>query len=236
MIIAFEGLDGCGKSTQINLLKDYLDSLHIKVSVCDWRRGKNIVKLVQRMAKSNDTFRRDGSLVFASEFWRICDDQNERIKSTNEIIIFDRYIYTEIARGIARGLNADWLNMLYNDAPIPNITFFMDCSLPIILNRKKDKDISFFEAGLDADLCSNDSYYNLYIDYNSGKISKHKLNKAFESFQEKQLKAYKSLKSFNDFCIIDTYELDIVQIHKLILNEVNQELFMKFEKGRELFV
>ena len=53
MIISFEGLDGCGKSTQINKLKEYLESTGRKVAVLREPGGNMISEKIRDILLDN---------------------------------------------------------------------------------------------------------------------------------------------------------------------------------------
>jgi len=124
-LIAVEGLDGSGKSTQIYLLKRWLEAEGIKVYFSEWNSSK-IVKSATSKGKKRElltptTF----SLIHATDF----ADQLENIilpaLKAGFIVLADRYIYTLMARDMVRGMDEKWLKNLYGIALEPDAVFYL---------------------------------------------------------------------------------------------------------------
>lgn len=227
MIIVFEGLDGSGKSTHIKIVYERLINEGYDVIISPWRRGKGIVKFLNRMCEHYHTNSKDGTLAFAAEFWTRWDWDLERIKSKKKIIIYDRYIYTEIARGIARGLEKNWLQSLYEGAEIPDITFFFSCSKDELNKRKNGSQISFFEAGFDSIDKRKIFFSEKYLDYKNGIHDEEKVLEAFCSFQEKQMIEYGKLNDYSNFITIDTTGRVFEDVHNQVYECLQKKLFFK---------
>lgn len=223
MIIAFEGLDGSGKSSQAKELSRKLIDDGYNVILSPWRRGKGIVNFLKEMCTSEHCNARDGSLAFAAEYWTRWDE-DKKYENSKDIIIYDRYIYTEIARGVARGINEEWMNLLYKNAIKPDITFFIQCNIEDLYNRKKDAKISFFEAGIDSLNEKNEKFNKTYIKYSNGEYENIFILERFCKFQEKQLKAYKELKDYKEFFKLDSSSLSIEDMEKIIYKEVIKKI------------
>lgn len=226
MIIAFEGLDGSGKSSQAKLLYKELTNKGYNVVLSPWRRGKGIVSFLKEICVSDYTYSRDGTLAFAAEYWTRWEEDKKYKDSRKSIIIYDRYIYTEIARGIARGIEKRWIKLLYENALKPDITFFLQCDLNDLYERKKNKEISFFESGFDS--CYNNkeqiSFNELYKKFHEGKYSKDSILESFLRFQKKQLNEYKKLDEYKEFIKFNSSESKIDEIQKKIYNETIKKL------------
>lgn len=223
MIIAFEGLDGSGKSSQAKELYRKLTEEGYNVILSPWRRGKGIVDFLKEMCTSEYCDARDGSLAFAAEYWTRWDE-DKKYENSKDIIIYDRYIYTEIARGVARGITQEWLNLLYRNAIKPDITFFIQCNKEDLYNRKKDSKISLFEAGLDSMNEKKEKFNEVYIKYDNGEYDKTYILKCFCEFQEKQLEAYKELNDYKEFFKLDSSRLSIEDMEKIIYREVIKKI------------
>src|ERR1700750_3165433 len=134
-LIAVEGLDGSGKSTQIYLLKRWLELQGLKVFFSEWNSSE-IVKSATSKGKKRElltptTF----SLIHATDFADRYERQILPLLRAGYIVLADRYIFTAFARDAVRGLDQDWLERIYNFAVHPDITFYFRVPLEISLNR-----------------------------------------------------------------------------------------------------
>ncbi len=163
-LIAVEGLDGSGKSTQIYLLKRWLELQGLKVFFCEWNSSE-LVKAATSKGKKREllsptTF----SLIHATDF----ADRYERhlvpMLRAGYLVLCDRYIFTAFARDVVRGCPMEWVRGIYNFAALPDLTFFFRASLEVSLRRILDgrPQLKYFEAGMDMRL-SADPYESFRI-------------------------------------------------------------------------
>jgi dTMP kinase len=163
-LIAVEGLDGSGKSTQIYLLKRWLEAEGIKVYFSEWNSSE-IVKSATSKGKKRElltptTF----SLIHATDF----ADRYERhllpLLRAGYLVLCDRYVYTAFARDVVRGCLPEWVRGNYSFAAHPDMTFFFKTDLEVSLNRILEgrPKLKFFEAGMDLRL-STDPYESFRI-------------------------------------------------------------------------
>src|SRR5207247_10432367 len=163
-LIAVEGLDGSGKSTQIYLLKRWLELQGLKVYFSEWNSSE-LVKAATSKGKKRElltptTF----SLIHATD----CGDCYERhlvpLLRAGYIVLCDRYIFTAFARDLVRGCPPEWVRGIYNFAALPDLTFFFKAPLEVSLQRILEgrPELKYFEAGMDLRL-STDSYESFRI-------------------------------------------------------------------------
>jgi dTMP kinase len=158
-LIAVEGVDGSGKSTQIYLLKRWLELQNIKVSFTEWN-SSTIVKAATKRGKKEQ-------LLTATTFCLIhCTDFAHRYERyiipllrQGYIVLADRYIFTALARDAVRGCDGEWVRNLYSFAAIPDITFYFDVPLETAVDRilSGRPSLKYHEAGMDLGL-SHDPY------------------------------------------------------------------------------
>jgi dTMP kinase len=141
MIISFEGIEGVGKSTQINLLKNWFENQNLKTTIVR-EPGSTIasekvrdILLSNEISLSNET---ELLLMFAARAQLI----NEKIISSEfDIILFDRYFDASIAyQGYGRGLSVDFINQLieFTKCPSPSMTFLLDMGVEKGFKRKSN--------------------------------------------------------------------------------------------------
>ncbi len=154
--IVIDGIDGCGKSTQVKRLQGSLARRGVPVAVSKWQDSSYIEKLY-----IGDLIKRiqDGSVVIPPEArtFLLGTDISYRLESMirpwlddGRVVIGDRYVYKIIAQGIARGLDKEWLLRIFSFAPEPDITIMLDVPPEVALKRIMGyREVSFYEAGLD---------------------------------------------------------------------------------------
>ena len=185
-LIAVEGLDGSGKSTQIYLLKRWLELQGLKVFFSEWN-SSDLVKSATSKGKKRElltptTF----SLIHATDFADRYERQLLPLLRAGYIVLCDRYIFTAFARDTVRGCPPKWVRGIYNFAALPDLTFFFKADLEVSLHRILDgrPELKYFEAGMDLRL-SSDPY------------------ESFRIFQGRILERYLSMSAEFDFLVID---------------------------------
>ena len=138
-IISFEGIEGVGKSTQINLLKDYLESKGLTVTVLR-EPGSTItgesIRSILLDSKENLSEESELLLMFAARAQLI----SEKVLNNNvNVILFDRFYDASIAyQGFGRGLSINFIKNLidFTKCPTPDLTFLLDISVQDGFERK----------------------------------------------------------------------------------------------------
>jgi dTMP kinase len=158
-LIAVEGLDGSGKSTQIYLLKRWLEMKGLKVFFTEWNSSLLIKKATSKGKKRQLLTPTTFSLIHCTDFADRYEQQILPLLKAGYLVLCDRYIYTAFARDAVRGCSRPWLHKLYSFACHPDITLFFNTPLPVALNRILDSrpQLKFHEAGMDLGL-SPDQY------------------------------------------------------------------------------
>lgn len=141
LFITFEGIDGCGKTTQIELLKNYLLELNKKVTVTLEPGGSDIGKQLRQIL-----LHYDGFVDETCELLLFLADRSQHVKTvvSDNIekginVICDRFIDSTVAyQGFARNQNIEQINYLNNIAikdNVPDITFLLDIDPAISQKR-----------------------------------------------------------------------------------------------------
>ena len=149
-----EGCDGSGKSTQLYLLKKWLESKGHFVFFSEWNSSDLLKKYTKKAKRKNLLTPTTFSLIHASDF----ADRYEKLilphLRAGHIVMCDRYVYTAYARDIARGCDAEWLRNLYDFAVRPTIAFYFQAPLDVSLSRilTGRTEIKYHEAGMDLGL------------------------------------------------------------------------------------
>ena len=141
LFITFEGADGCGKTTQINLLDEYLKNKNYKTVVTLEPGGCEIGKNLRQILLHHKGFVANGAELFLYLADRAQHIEEIVLKNVNDgkIVLCDRCIDSTVAyQGYARGGDIDKINLL-NDIATggvkPDITFVLDIESEIAQKR-----------------------------------------------------------------------------------------------------
>lgn len=185
-LIAVEGLDGSGKSTQIYLLKRWLEMEGIKVFFSEWNSSALVKSATSKGKKRELLSPTTFSLIHATDFADRYERQLVPLLRAGYIVLCDRYIFTAFARDVVRGCPPKWVRGIYNFAALPDLTFFFKAKLEVSLQRILDgrPQLKYFEAGMDLGL-SSDPY------------------ESFRIFQGRILEQYLAMSTEFNFLVID---------------------------------
>jgi dTMP kinase len=156
-LIAVEGLDGSGKSTQIHLLKKWLELQGLKVFFSEWNSSELVKSATSKAKKMELLTPTTFSLIHATDFADRYERQLVPLMRAGYLVLCDRYIFTAFARDIVRGCPPDWVRGMYHFALLPDLTFFFRSRLDVSLQRILDNrhQLKYFEAGMDLKLASD---------------------------------------------------------------------------------
>ena len=163
-LIAVEGLDGSGKSTQVHLLKKRLEQQGCKVFFSEWNSSALVKSATSKGKKQNLLTPTTFSLIHATDFADRYERQLVPLLRAGYVVLCDRYIFTAFARDVVRGCPPDWVRGVYSFAALPDITFFFRADLEVSLARILDNRpvLKHHEAGMDMNL-STDPYESFRI-------------------------------------------------------------------------
>jgi dTMP kinase len=153
-LIVVEGIDGSGKSTQLYLLKRWLQIGGYRVHFTEWNSSPLVKSATKRGKKERLLTSTTFSLLHAADFADRCERQIMPLLYSGHLVLADRYIYTAFARDGARGCDESWLRNLLSFAPIPDITFYFRTPLDVAVHRilgARPK-LKYYEAGMDRGL------------------------------------------------------------------------------------
>jgi dTMP kinase len=155
-LIAVEGLDGSGKSTQVYLLKRWLELQGEKVFFSEWNSSVLVKRATRKGKRRNLLTPTTFSLIHATDFADRYERQIVPLLRAGYIVLADRYVYTAFARDVVRGVDPEWVRTLYSFARKPDITFFFATPLQVALGRILEgrPQLKFHEAGMDLGLAS----------------------------------------------------------------------------------
>jgi dTMP kinase len=201
-----EGIDGSGKSTQLDLLHKWLVSEGYCVFFSAWNSSP-VVKKTTKLGKDTHALTPTSfSLIHATDF----ADRTERdiippLKA-GAVVLADRYVYTAFARDYARGMDRAWVREVYGFAVPPTFGFYFRVPLETALDRilAGRPELKYYEAGMDMGW-SDDEY------------------ESFRIFQGKILEEYERLVEEFNLTVIDA-TLPITEQQQIVRRIVKPHL------------
>ncbi len=205
-LIVVEGLDGSGKSTQLQLLKHWLDGEGYSVIESSWNSSK-LVKDTTKKAKEKQMFTPlTFSLLHATDFADRIEREIIPPLQAGSIVLCDRYIFTAFARDGARGCVPQWIRDLYHFAVKPTLAFYFQLPSEVACKRILGGrgQIKFYEAGMDMGFSQD-------------------LNESFKIFQGKIMDQYERMIEEFDLEVINA-TLPIEEQQEMIRQSVKKKL------------
>jgi len=163
-LIVLEGTDGVGRSTQIALLREWVESQGYAVQATGLKRsalaGEGIKKAMDGHTLGNIT----ANLFYATDMV----DRMEKViipaLRAGFVVLTDRYIYSIIARAIVRGVDPVWICDVFGFALVPDAVFYLHADLPHLIPRVLNaRGFNYWESG--KDFLSHGDYFDAFVEY-----------------------------------------------------------------------
>lgn len=185
-LIVVEGIDGSGKSTQAQLLKQWLEAHEIPVFFTEWNSSPLVKNATKKGKKKNLLTPTTFSLLHATDFADRLSYQVIPPLKAGMVVIADRYAFTAFSRDTARGVSPEWVRDAYQFAIRPDIAFYFRVPIAVSLQRllSARAKIKYYEAGMDTGLSGNPVH-------------------CFELFQQKVLDEYDKMVEEFDLQVLD---------------------------------
>lgn len=153
-LIVVEGLDGSGKSTQISLLRRWLEIEGYKVHFTEWNSSALVKKATSKGKKQQLLTPTTFSLIHCTDFADRYEQQILPLLRAGYLVLADRYVFTAYARDAVRGVDRQWVRKLYSFARAPDLAFYFDVPLATALQRilTGRQVLKYHEAGMDLGL------------------------------------------------------------------------------------
>lgn len=137
MLIIFEGLDNCGKTTIAGMLKEHYESRDFQVEFTH-EFETNIGLEIKKMAEEKKLDSILKSYLFAADRYIRLREYSEE-DFNNKIILFDRYFQSAIAYRTAEGIDPDWIKSINSIFRQADIAFYIDITPEESIRRNTDK-------------------------------------------------------------------------------------------------
>ena len=150
LLVAFEGPDGSGKTTQRKLFKTWLVAEGYDVVTTKWNSSDLIKPITKGRKAARALSPQEFSLLHVADFRCRMDAEVLPALWHGKIVIADRFLFTGLARDAARGLEFDHVLKLYQPLVWPDMVFYFSVSAMTSRTRvAADRVPNFYEAGQD---------------------------------------------------------------------------------------
>ena len=165
--ITFEGIDGCGKTTQINLLSEYFYNIKKDNIIVREPGGTNVSEKIREILLDDKNQISDitETLLFLSSRSQLVNEIISNNIQNNIFTICDRYTDSTLAyQGYGRGLENSMLSILNDFATSsikPDLTFVLDIELSESIKRVGKNQDRMEQSGLDFLNRVKEGYYSI---------------------------------------------------------------------------
>lgn len=150
LLVAFEGPDGSGKTTQRKLFKEWLVGEGHSVTTTKWNSSRLIKPIIKARKNMRSINQEEFCLLHAADFRHRLENEVLPALVQGRMVVADRYLFTALARDCARGLELDWLLHIYSPLYWPDIVFYFSVSPETSGKRiASTRTPKYYEAGQD---------------------------------------------------------------------------------------
>src|SRR5882724_6760981 len=210
-LIAVEGVDGSGKSTQLLLLQRWLAARGYRVHFTEWNSSRLVRRSMKRGKKKDLLTPTTFSLLHAVDFADRLTYQIVPPLKAGMIVLADRYVYTAFSRDVARGVHPRWVRAVYGFAPRPDLALYFRVPIEVSLERLLGgrAKLKYHEAGMDLGLASDPA-------------------ESFRLFQSRVLDIYDQLAREFDLRVVDA--TGDIPTQQRIVRRMVQEVLRGYER------
>src|SRR6476659_1588563 len=193
-LIAIEGTDGVGRSTQIQLLREWLEVRGYGVVETGWTRSMLMQPTIELAKSSNTLNKLTFVLLYATDFADRLEKEIIPALKAGFIVLSDRYIFTALARAGVRGVDRAWIRNLYGFAIAPHLVFYLKIDEKTLIRRVlQSRGMDYWESGMDLKI--GDDIYE-----------------SFRGYQRALLKEYASMADEFGFRVLDARrKVEVIQ-------------------------
>ncbi len=167
-LIVVEGTDGVGRSTQIALLRQWLEERGHAVLDTGMTRSVLAAEGIKGAKSGHTLGRLTMQLFYATDFADRLENEMLPALRAGFIVLTDRYIYSAIARAVVRGVDPHWIRSLYGIALVPDAVFYLRINSAQELGARvlgAGRRFDYWESGMDLHL--GEDFYDSFIEYQS---------------------------------------------------------------------
>ncbi|HEY3273645.1 MAG TPA: hypothetical protein VGJ92_07790, partial [Methanocella sp.] len=124
-LIIVEGADCSGRSSQIAMLKVWLEANGHAVMDTGLRRSGLVGEAIEEAKQGHTLGKKTMSLLYATDLADQLENKIIPALKAGFVVLADRYIFTLMVRDLARGADKAWLKELFGFALVPDLVFYL---------------------------------------------------------------------------------------------------------------
>jgi dTMP kinase len=204
-LIVIEGTDGVGRSTQIELLRPWLELQGHAVSNTGWTRSPLLSDTINEAKAGHELTVLTFSLLYAADFADRLEHQIIPALSAGFIVIADRYMYTAFARNMVMGADPAWTRELFGFALVPDLVLYLEIDVDHLVPRVLEgKGMDYWESGMHLALGTD-------------------IFDSFQRYQRRLIEEYNALAREFDFVTVDARR-PVEEIQAALREEITRHL------------
>ncbi len=165
-LIVLEGSDGVGRSTQIAMLREWLETQGMAVSDTGLRRSSLAQSGLDAAKQGHTLSRTTMNLFYATDFADRLENLIIPALKAGFYVLSDRYFFSIIARDVVRGADPEWARKIYGFALKPDLVFYLRADVHTLVSRMvQGRGFDYWESGMDI-RCA-DNLYDSFMVYQS---------------------------------------------------------------------
>lgn len=166
-LIVVEGTDGSGRSTQMALLREWLETRGFGVAHTALTRGRLAGDGLRRAKQGHTLGRLAMDLLYATDLADRLENEIIPALRAGFVVLTDRYIYSTMARSIVRNIDPQWVGDIYRFAPRPHAVFYLKLDVEHLVPRTLAAGGGFdhWESGMD--FLGERDVYQSFVKYQS---------------------------------------------------------------------
>ncbi len=169
-LIVIEGTDGVGRSTQIHLLKPWLEQQGRAVLETGVSRSSLAGSGIKQAKEGHTLGRITQSLFYATDFADRLENEISPALRAGFVVLTDRYIYSLMARAMVRGIDPAWVRSAYSFALKPDAVFYLRIGVDDLIPRVVfSRGFDYWESGMD--LHPSEDMYESFRKYQGSLLS-----------------------------------------------------------------
>jgi dTMP kinase len=163
-LIVLEGTDGVGRSTQIALLREWVESKGYAVQSTGMKRSELAGGGIKEAMRGHTLGNLTSNLFYATDMVDRLEKVIMPALRAGFVVLTDRYIYSIMARAMVRGVDPAWIRDVFGFALIPDAVFYLHADLPHLIPRVLNaRGFDYWESGMD--FLPSRGYYEAFVEY-----------------------------------------------------------------------
>ena len=163
-LIVLEGTDGVGRSTQVALLREWVESKGYAVQATGLKRSALAGEGIKKAMEGHTLGIVTANLFYATDMV----DRLEKVilpaLRAGFVVLTDRYIYSIMARAVVRGVDRTWIRDVFGFALVPDAVFYLQADIPHLIPRVLSaRGFDYWESGMDT--ATQRDYFDSYVQY-----------------------------------------------------------------------